>query len=362
MKILQITFTLSSGGAERFVVDLSNELSSYPDTEVSLLAIIDDTIDKNRHYLPDLDKRVNYICAGCRNGYSLKSFWQVVKVIYSERPDVVHAHCGSMLLYLPSVLARHSKYVHTLHNLAEKCLSVKGQFTLNKFFYKHFIKPVTISCVCQKSYEKLYENDRATCITNGRSPILKTGKFSQVESEMAHFKSKKSDKIFINVARCNLQKNHTLLFESFANLTQERTDIHLVVIGNGFLESKYMEYEKNPNIHILGEKNNVGDYLYCSDFFILSSIYEGLPISLLEAMSCGVIPVSTPVGGVPDVIKDGVNGYLSKSLEQKDFENTILRALNGNVNKNAVKDSYNENFSMKACASKYFDVYKSLLG
>lgn len=357
MKILQITFTLSSGGAERFVVDLSNELVNYPNTEIVLLAVGDDTNPKNRHYLSDLDKRIKYKCVGSPRGNLYIKYWKVLKFIWQEKPDIVHIHCGVRLIYLPSIFMPHIKYVHTLHNLAEKCIKVKAEKFLNLFFYKHLIRPITISKTCQYSYKKLYHNNRSICITNGRSPILPTKCLTQVKKEIAAFKRYSTDVIFINVARCQPQKNHKLLFEAFTDILKVHSDLHLLVIGNGFEHSDFMKYNKLSNIHILGEKNNVGDYLLCSDFFILSSIYEGLPISLLEAMSCGVIPVSTSVGGIPDVIKDGVNGYLSQTLDRKGFRKTIIRALNGDVKKENVKKSYEDNYSMKVCASKYYKVY-----
>lgn len=363
MKILQLTFALSSGGAERFLVDLSNELCTYPNTEVVVLMVFDEHMPRMTHYLPDLDKRVKFISAGCKSGYQWKSFIRVFNIIRCEKPDLVHAHCGSMLLYLPALLLRKTKYVHTLHNLAQECLSKKGQYTLNKWFYKKLIKPVTISSICQRSYEQLYGKGRATQITNGRSPIKPSSNLSQVAEEFAQLGIMKNDKVFIHVARCAEQKNQRMLFESFKNIVPSRPNIHLIVLGAHFKESELYDYNGKYNIHILGERDNVGDYLQCSHFFILSSHFEGLPISLLEAISCGVIPISTPAGGVPDVIKDGYNGFLSPSFSQMDFEATILRALSeeDTINRETIKQDYIKEYSMKACTKKYYAVYEETL-
>lgn len=363
MKILQLTYALSSGGAERFLVDLSNELCNRKDTEVVLVMVEDQNKPELVHYLPDLDKRVKFICAGCKSGYHWRSFFSVLKIIRQEKPNVVHAHCGSMLLYLPAFFLRKTAYVHTLHNLAEKCLNNHAQYMLNRWFYKRLIKPVTISLQCQLSYEKLYGKGRATQITNGRSPIVASSKLSDVKIELSQLGITETDKIFIHVARCTPQKNQSLLFESFKTIASKRHDIQLIVLGHGFEGSEFMQYDGKWNIHILGERNNVGDYMLCSHFFILSSNYEGLPISLLEAMSCGLIPVSTSVGGVPDVVENGRNGFLSPSLSQKDFESTILRALaNGEtINREAIKREYAEKYSMTACAAKYYAVYEDVI-
>lgn len=360
MKILQLTFSLSSGGAERFVVDLCNELCKRGDTEVVLLMVEDKNKDGAAHYLTDLDNRVKFICAGCKSGYHWKSFIRVLNIIRREKPDVVHAHCGSMLLYLPALLFLKNTYVHTLHNLAEKCINKPAQYTFNKLFYRRRIKPVTISSQCQLSYERLYGKGRATQITNGRSPITASSKLSLVKQELTDIGIKASDKLFIHVARCAEQKNQKLLFESFKSIASKRKDVQLIVLGNGFEGSEFMEYDGKWNIHILGERNNVGDYLLCSDFFILSSIFEGLPISLLEAMSCGLVTVSTPAGGVVDVISDGRNGFLSPSFLQTDFSATIMRALTGEggIDHRAIIQEYAAKYSMSACAKKYYDIYE----
>lgn len=363
MKILQLTYSLESGGAERFLVDLSNELCNRKDTEVVLLMVEDRNKPELAHYLPDLDERVKFICAGCKSGYHWKSFIRVLNIIKREKPDIVHAHCGSMLLYLPALLIRKTVYVHTLHNLAEKCLNKRGQYTLNKLFYKKLIKPVTISRQCQLSYEKLYGKGRATQITNGRSPITASPKLSLVKQELVDLGIKDTDKVFIHVGRCAPQKNQGLLFESFKSIASKRHDIQLIALGHGFEGSEFIKYDGKWNIHILGEKNNVGDYMLCSHFFILSSNYEGLPISLLEAMSCGLIPVSTSVGGVPDVVENGRNGFLSPSLSQKDFESTILCALANekSLDRESIKREYAYKYSMTACAAKYYALYRDVI-
>ena len=120
-----------------------------------------------------------------------------------------------------------------------------------------------------------------------------------------------------------------------------------------------MQERANPKIKFLGEKNNVNDYLLCSDAFCLSSIYEGLPISLLEALSCGITPICTPVGGVPDVIKDGENGYLSKGFETNDYCKAIRKFIEKPINKNLLVNFYKKNYSMEVCAGKYEEYFKT---
>lgn len=87
---------------------------------------------------------------------------------------------------------------------------------------------------------------------------------------------------------------------------------------------------------------------------------EGLPISLLEAMSMGVVPVSTPAGGVCDVIRNCENGYISFSHSSEDYYKTIKDAIAnvGGVTSKQIIEEYKEKYSMIACAKAYTEEFK----
>jgi glycosyltransferase involved in cell wall biosynthesis len=186
-----------------------------------------------------------------------------------------------------------------------------------------------------------------------------------VEKEVNSYRSSSETKIFVHVARCTKVKNEVLLFRSFSRLYKEHKDCVLLVIGANYdsSENRHLLEEATPNIHWLGVKNNVYDYLLKSDFFILSSLHEGLPISLLEALSAGIIPISTPAGGVLDVIKDRSIGYLSPSMDDEDFYNTIITALDtcDSFSREGLVNYFQDNYSMKHCAELYLQAFASKL-
>ena len=357
MKILQLSYSLSSGGGERFVVDLSNRLAENPQNEVILLTTDDDKNPKNVHYLGDVSPKVRFINLHSPSGYALKSFWGVCRTIRKEKPDVVHAHCNLLLLCLPALLVHGVKYVHTLHSLATACLERKWMKGVFRWYYHHRVQPITISKTCLQSYEELYGDQRAVCITNGREPLVSSGR----RPSDADFLD--GSPVFIHVARCAPVKNQSRLFRAFSRLQAEGVKFHLLVLGAGYDRDWMPRYKDNSQIHIIGERRNVADYMALADFFVLSSDYEGLPLSLLEAMSMGVVPISTPAGGVVDVIEDGKNGYCSPSFDDEDFYQTIRRALDerGKLSRSLIKKEYEDNYSMKVCAQKYYDVYNELL-
>lgn len=359
MKILQIIYNLSSGGAERFVVDLCNKLAENKGDEIHLLITNDDTIPGNNHYCEFLSKDVVYHNIGAKSGFSLKSILGVYKIIRRIKPDVVHLHSNIVLLFLPALLRSKAKLIHTLHNIAEKTLTIKQFKPICRILYKSRIQPITISKICQQSYIDFYRLDNAICITNGRAKLTTTENYDSVKKEIAEYKKKRNQPIFIHVARYAEQKNQKLLFETFTKLHDNGKEFLLMVIGAGFENSPYMHLNETDYIKILGAKQNVGDYLACADYFVLSSLYEGLPLSLLEAMSMGCIPISTPAGGVADVIKNGENGLLCPTFETEDFYNTIAKVFDRDftLNSEVIIKDYENNYTMETCVSKYYNIY-----
>lgn len=362
MKILQISYSLTSGGGERFVVDLSNELSK--NNEVILLTIVDDTPVQNRHYLSDLSAKVQYLNIKAKSGLHIKSFFKVYKAIKRIKPDIVHSHCTMLQLYLPALFLRKFCYVYTFHSLANLCLKLKAQKYIDKFFFhKKIIIPVTISRECHKSFVEIYKHSYDIEIVNGRSKLTLTDKYDEVTQEIKSYKQHDDDKIFIHIARYHYIKNQEMLFKAFDRIIKENNNIQLLVIGNGFENAPITSNINKKHIHILGEKRNIGDYLASSDFFVLTSLIEGLPLSLLEAMSFGVIPISTPAGGVKDVIINGKTGFISPSFDCEDFIQTIKRALmdEKNINREFIKDEYETKYSMSCCAQKYQSTYHTII-
>ena len=356
MKILQVIYSLYSGGAERFVVDLSNRLAQDRDKEVVILVVNDLQLEGCSHYLSDVKDNVRVISLGL-NGLGIRSILGILKAIKRERPDVVHCHSNLTLLYLPALLCKGPRYVHTLHSLADKCLAWEWSKPINRYLYSRKVQAVTISGECSQSYGLLYGLDNDYMIINGREKIQLTADAGKVKKEVDSLTGEKRP-VFINVARCDSVKNHKLLFEVFERLSAEGSNAQLLVVGARH-EDNMVRYKGHPNIHIIGEKGNVADYLTLADYFILSSIYEGLPLTLLEAMSMGIIPVCTPAGGIKDVIRDGDNGFLAKGFDTEGLYDAVTRAIKTGpvISKDAVVREFHEKYSMERCADNYKEIY-----
>ena len=115
------------------------------------------------------------------------------------------------------------------------------------------------------------------------------------------------------IARLTEQKGHTFLFDALA-ATPALSDVHLLVVGDGERRAALERYaharDVSSRVHFLGARRDLGDLLAAMDVFVLPSLWEGLPLSLVLAMGAGVAVVSTTVAGIPEVVDDGRTGFL----------------------------------------------------
>lgn len=360
MRILECIHSLQPGGAERFVVELSNELSKQH--EVILLTLKNRDNKNENFYLGDLSHRVTFKSLGFNDGFHLSYLFRVYKTIKEFKPDIVHVHCISQYLILCFLFYSKCKYVQTLHNKAE--YGLKRTKPMTQFLLKKkILKMVTISDINRKSFRDYLHLDCDALIYNGRSKPNITPLFHETQQYINSIKTDQNDIILLTIARCHKQKNLQLLIQAVNKLVEINTPIKLLIIGDGY-NSELGDYWKSiscDSIFFLGPRNNIADYLSLSDGFCLASIYEGMPITLIEALACKCIPLSTPVSGMLDIIQDGKNGFISKSFELEDYIDLILRFINNrnNINKEDLYSTFEEKFSITKCATKYLNVFNS---
>ncbi len=119
--------------------------------------------------------------------------------------------------------------------------------------------------------------------------------------------------LILSVGSLTRQKNHALLIEAVARMNDPR--VVLAIAGSGPLEESLRDAIGRAGlegqVRLLGRRLDVPELMNAADMFVLSSNYEGLPITVLEAMAAGVPIVATAVGGTPEVVEDGVTGLLA---------------------------------------------------
>lgn len=353
MKILQIIPTLGSGGAEHFVVELSNELSRQG-CDVELLSLF--AIQTNNQLFTNLDSRVKVFSFNKRKGLWIRGFLLVWKIICRNNYDVVHGHIGAIkYMLLASILCRKRRFVATIHSEAKREAgksidkwSRKIMFGLKKCV------PVTLSEESERSFEEFY-GLKGIMIQNGVSEYINRMKVNLKENE--------EQTVFLHPASCQPVKNQELLFTAYNRLLEDGFNVKIVWVGSSL---SYLELFNSlkplmKDVLYLGVVDNVRDYMVASDAICLSSKMEGMPMTIIEAFSVGCPVICTPVGGCKNMVRNGENGFMSNDLSVDSYYETMLHFLNiSKEDKRLLKEKAFESFksySIESCSKNYLQVY-----
>lgn len=356
LKIMHVIFSLSSGGAERVVLNLCNE--QVRNHDVILLTILEEN-EQNSFYQSQLDERVKFINLNSKKGIQLSNFFKVNRIINNEQPLVVHYHLNTILYGIWPAFKKRVKSIHTLHNVAQLTLGFYGQKWINKWLYKtNRIQPVALSNECAESITDVYGLKEIPIVLNGVPKYSQSIEYLKATNFMNQFKTNKESLVYVHVARYNVvQKNQELLFSAFNELIAENKNIHLVIIGRDYPVVNF------PNIHFLGEMKNPLDYVCNADAMVLSSFNEGIPMSVLEGFSCGIPVVSTPAGGMKDILSNEKFGMLSKDFSTESFKETLSsmaeRIRGNNYPKQEIVSEFERQYSIDSCSQSYINIYTS---
>ncbi len=353
MKIVQIINTLRyRGGAEVFTVSLCEELSKRNDVDLTLVCL-----HSNIH--PSFQKvideaKIKLITIDRKNKFDFKSIRRFKNILTSLKPDVVNSHLAIPLTYYFAFKCKKQnwKYFHTMHNIAKFESNKLGIFALKRLNKKQRVHFIGISDDISKSINDLYGKCELVTINNGV-------KFLQVNSQTA----KQYD--LICVAGFRPQKNHKLLFDAFEELYKENNSLRLLCLGDGELFNYYQNYINSlackNNIEMPGAVDSVGEYLAKSKIFTLTSYFEGNPISILEALNLGLPVVAPNVGGIPNIIKNGRNGFLFEVDNKRELVSCFKKLLDNyslvkEIQLNNLKDC--KMYSIEECCNHYLKSYK----
>lgn len=342
INLLHLITGLGVGGAERVVLDLvkNADLEKYNVYVVSMSKRVEmlDEFQKNNINIKVLEK-----------DNSIKGFIEIISFLHryikKNKINIIHAHMIHPMIaaVIVKLLLPKIKLVYTSH-------TINFGSKLRKILI-YLFKPF-------RNKDILFSNEQMSSIYRKDFEIIPNG----VDTDAYQIKTPKFEKFtFLAVGRLERMKNHIRLLECAVEMKKQNADFQILIAGEGdhreqleaFIENNHLEKQ----VKLLGLRSDISELMAKAHAFVMPSLWEGLPIVLLEAGASGLPVISTPVGTISSLINDS-NGYLTsldnfcESMEQlrNNYDEGTLKA-------SFLQDKIIKDYSIKSIVAKHEELY-----
>jgi len=380
IRVAHLTFSGAFGGREKVAFSLVSALSKRADS--SLYLVLEDRAGKEKinELLEHLSLyTLKYKLIHTEAFFSIKTLKELAAHISEDRTEILHAHCHKSLTYaimLKYFYRADVAVTATLHGL-------KIPFG-SKFILHHILNLTGILFS-----DAIIGCSREIVATIQKVPILKQ-KVTVIRNNITIESKALLERDVVrntfrqlynildhkicwvgNASRLTAQKNIPLYLEAVRKVSDEfeRKDVIFLLAGDGELKDQVLNQAKafglSDSFCFVGFLTNMSEFYHVLDLFVLTSDWEGTPMALLEAMSQSLPVVASSVGGVPDVVIDGVTGRLFPKgdlnacvmamrtlLEHAD----LMRSM-GHAGKQRIADEFTE----QRWVNEHMDHYHALL-
>jgi L-malate glycosyltransferase len=362
IKICQIISGDLWAGAEVMCFQLIKGLMKYNDINISVIIL-------NRGTLFNKIKKlgIDVYLIDETNGNLLTVLSKVNKALSNQKSDVIHSHRykENIMAYLLGKLTGKRILLATQHGMPEfhvgkTKLSSNVILKLNFLIMKrYFDQVVAVSNNIKNIFTNNmgFDKNKTEVIHNGitinPTSKIKSNKPLFVIGSAGRLFAIKDYPLMINIAKIIREKTNHVRFQ-LAGDGPQYSELHQMVFNNGL----------DDIFELTGHLDDMSSFYQGLDLYINTSIHEGIPMSVLEAMSYGLPIIAPDVGGFSEIIEDGITGYLVKSRIPEDFSNKCLLLFNDDEFRAKMAHSAREkvinSFSVDSMAEKYHDLYLSL--
>ena len=292
----------------------------------------------------------------------IKAFFEIYRFCRKEKFDIVHTHSSKpgVVGRIAATFAKVPYVVHTVHGLSfHKFVKFpKWQFYfLCEMFASLFCKKIVLVNKFYGKYFHLFKNKTSTIYN-----AVNYEKFAGIEQKQNN--DERINVLF--VGRLDAQKNPLCLLRSARIVISKNSSVHFTLVGDGefYSECKRFITENNlsDNIYLAGWQKNPGIFYADADVFAASSIYEAFGLMFVEAGYFSLPVCATNVEGVPEVVQEGVSGFLCEPNDDEALAENILKFCNDKeLRQNMGKESYRiatELFTINAMIQGYRKLYE----
>jgi glycosyltransferase involved in cell wall biosynthesis len=355
LKVLHLISSLSCGGRERqlcYIYKYNNptrqdiKIIYLNESQVSLLDVFK---IRNKDFIRIKSK--NFFCR----------IYYVYDILHKYKPDAVFSW-GLIETIILLILQPFMGY---------KFINFSIQHGIVKLKFSHYLRMLLLHCsknIVANSLAGLKANHlrRGHVLYNGVDDKFFNAKTSK--KEVVKLETYVNAMVLISVANFVPYKDYFTVLEALVMLKAEGYDYSYIIIGDGPLKRKVAlrikKYRLENTVKLLGQKNNVEEYLACADIFIHSSRGEGVSNAILEAMASGLPIIASNTGGTPEIVSE-VNGLLFEFKNSKQLASHIKVLYNDKYKKKCMGNNAfritKELFSMSVMMNNYYRIVKEIV-
>lgn len=366
IKVLQLLVTMPVGGAEIMVADIATGLD--PGRFEVVTACLGEPGPMGEE-LRCRGKRVVSLGLDLKRTSTFSLVRRVRELLKEIRPDILHTHLYHANLYgrlaalglgLPGVVA-------TVHNIYSR---VKWHRCLANYLLARVSDYVLV--FSPQVRDDVFRFDR---VPAARLKMLTPGVRLE-EPNPGETREEIRSRLGIsgfcvgNVARLEEQKGHEDLLAAVSKVRGEIPDLTVLLVGDGSrgarLRALTQDLGLGQVVRFLGVRRDIPRILQALDVFLMPSRWEGIPLTILEAMGYGLPVISTMVGRVPEIIQDGVNGRLTPVADPEALARAILELYRepgkrrqwGEQARRTVQEKYTLKHFLEQFAAIYLELYE----
>lgn len=356
IRVVEIIPSLNPiGGAETMFVNLCRAFKTQFCENIELHVIILYNNCDNALIKKIKDINITPVFLGKHKGIDLGCSYRLAKYLNDIKPDVIHTHLDtSLTLMLATNFRRKYPIVHTFHNMIGDGFKKER---LNLFLVKiNRLIPVAVSKITADS---IIDKTKKTCdfINNGVDLL-------NFDNSIPMYKRKID---FLCVGSLKPVKNQIFLIKAFKELMKITDGYNLYFLGDGPLKEEYKAEAGlllNKNIFFAGCVDNVNAYMSNSKIIVIPSISEGNPMVINEALCSGMYVIGSNVGGIPDLIQNGINGDLVELNDLNLLYKTMMQRISDISfleNKRVENANLVNRYSIFNSACEYFALFNKII-
>ena len=372
LRVLQVIASSQGGGAEHVFHLVKGADKSRFDFTVLM------SKDNGNVKVRDLEALgVKVAVSNVFNTFSLRGFFKLRDFIEKEKFDIVHFHGtrAAMLGRMAAILTYHRpRIVYTIHgfHLIHYSNPLKRTpLLLVEKFLNHFTD--VIICVSYLDKEsiirrKVAKEDEIKVIWNG----IDIERFRKIKidrcAKKKEFNLPPDAFVLTMIGRLHPPKDHRTLLSAFRLVAPMLQNAHLLIVGAGPLRAELKRYTQslglNGRVRFTGFRRDIAEILAITDIFVLSTLWEGLPLVLLEAMASAKPTVASDVGGNREVIVNGKTGLLVPSRDPEALAQAIIKLAEDPQEAREMGEKgllrVKEHFGLEAMVKKNTELYEGL--